>query len=147
MSLLDKFANKLVDKSEALGEEGVDKLIAAAREELPDEGASNEGDAIRETSLFALEKLESHKGRIAELGKEQLVHVLTWIGLGKHENAVRVFVGAQAGSDWAAAHSDIADSGDATEQAKRDRDAAVAFVKSVGSLAATKLLPLVLTLL
>jgi len=142
MSIIDKWAGKLA--SAAGKPEWIEKVIEAARKELP-EGQGEEITAIRNAGIYALGKLDANKGKLAKMSERQLMAFLARISLGKFKTAAKVYAGTKPGSQWAQAHHDVATTGDATAQSKRDYDEAIKLAKEIGSTVAKTLLPLLLT--
>jgi hypothetical protein len=122
--LVDNAADKLVEKAPELTAEGIDKLVDVAAKALP-EGQRGDG-------IAALAHLSKHREGLGKLAQSQLVAFLGHVGLGDNETAVGVYSGTKPGSAWATAHSEIEDSGNKTEQAKRDQDLLLSIAKEIG---------------
>ena len=139
--LVDDLANKLVSKAGALGAKGIEDLADEARAALPTGDAEWE-KVIREEGLRDLDKLVENKDELGRMAGDQLVAFLAAIGIGNTAKATGIYVGAKPGSAWAEAGAEIEDSGNKTEQAKRDQDLIVGLAKDIGASAAKALVSL-----
>jgi hypothetical protein len=146
-SLLDKLENKALGAIESRGEDWIEKAIAAGRKEVAGVGGSPELEAVRVTAEMSLDKLETWKAPLAKMGYERACAFLGRVAIGQNERAAAIVAAYGGGQGaWGAADAIVAARGNATEQAKRDQDAALAMAKDFGSAAAKAALPLLLSL-
>ena len=146
-SLLTKLADKGLVELDEHGADWLEKGLDKLPDLLP-EGGSVEERALREGGEYAIAKLRTHKDAVARMGYQGAMAFMGRVAIGHYTEASKILLASYGGGQgaWGAADADVASSGDATEQAKRDQDAAIASAKAFGSAAAKAALPLLMAL-
>jgi len=170
MALLDKLEDKALEeindpaRQKAWVERGYDAVAGKIMDLLPadPELAANglpltqeqqELRSFREAVVFDLAKLERHKPTLVSLGEHGLRSTIALVGLGRYDAAAKhaALITLRTTASWSQVNEAILTDAETGNQKKRDLDAKIAELKTVlrdvGTFAATRLLPFLLTLI
>jgi hypothetical protein len=109
--------------------------------------------ALRQTLLFDLGKLEKHKPVLVGLGEHGLRSTISLLGLGNVDNAAKhaARVALKASASWGQVGEAILTTAEAGNQQKRDLDKKIeelkVVLKDLGTFAAARLLPFLIALI
>jgi hypothetical protein len=144
-SIKKQARNKLGELSEDKLREEYRKLIARAKDKLPQQQGA-ESDGVAMMAMQALKKLEEREDRFGKLGELGITVMVAELASGDEQAALSIFLATQAGWDDLIGAVGAARENDAEAKRRRDKFKAEAlgWIKDVGVGAAKAALPFLL---
>jgi hypothetical protein len=145
--IFDSLANKAASTVGKKGAGWIQSGVDSIRKKLPT-GDDPELVAVRATAEYGLATLERNKDLFGRLGEDGTTAFMGFLAMGDKARAGKVVTDRLAylrlSAGWDELDATVDAAADRTLRAKRDQDAAIALIKDVGSVAASKLLPFLL---